>query len=502
MKLAVVVLRHVGDAVIGFAEVGFYVQHHAGGAVPLAERGEVGEWFEAGARLAQAVYGHVKRAVDAFVPIIQAADHCFNFGRTRVQHENGRIAHVSIHALITRSQRRQKFQRGAAGLLIGGQARANRPGKPIDLRPRHAFCLLLVGEIERGVDAQSAAQDQIGAKHLLQLLLHVQGKVRRDDVEAVGDGVDDGDGEGFGGNGRFHPNHPLAHHRIQHQLLPRFGRVRVVDRVERGGLGDGGQQRRFGQGKLGRGLVEVNPGGGFDAVGQIAVEVGVEVPLQNLFFAVGLGHLPGQQQLFQLALVIVQPHLTAHNAPLWLNQIVLDHLLGDGGTALDVAALQNVLVEGAANADHVEALVGVEGAVFDGDGGVYELLRNLIQGQPLPVAAQWIDHFVDEGEVALAIGGWLAPSVNFGGLEGGAAVLSQALQFGKVGQIAGETGENGRYPHSPQNNEGEYGRCQAQHNHTQPTKNIDPTALPALLTPNAPFDDPSWFWHVSVIRNR
>src|SRR5690606_5144625 len=106
----------------------------------------------------------------------------------------------------------------------------------------------------------------------------------------------------------------------------------------------------------------------------------------------------------------------------------------------------------------------------------------------LPVAAQRIDDFVDEGEVALFWVGLagIAPGVNFGGLEGGGAVLAQAFQLGEVGQVAGEAGENGRYPHRPQNDEGEYGRSQAQHRYRDPTEHVDPTALPALLAPHAP----------------
>jgi hypothetical protein len=223
-----------------------------------------------------------------------------------------------------------------------------------------------------------------------------------------------------------------------------------------------------------------------------------------LFFAVGLRHLPGQQQLFQLALVIVQPYLAAHNAPLRLNQVVFDHLLSDGGAALDVAALQDVLVEGAADADHVEALVGVEGAVFDGDGGVDELLWNLVQRQPLPVAAQRIDDFVDEGEVALFWVGLagIAPGVDFGGLEGGGAVLAQAFQLGKVGQITGEAGKNGRYPPPLPKMMSEYGRSQPQHRHRDPTKHVDPTALPALLAPHAPLYNSGWFWHGFVVSEK
>ena len=38
-------------------------------------------------------------------------------------------------------------------------------------------------------------------------------------------------------------------------------------------------------------LAEINPGGGVDAIGEVAVEVGIEIPLHDLIFEIGRAHV-------------------------------------------------------------------------------------------------------------------------------------------------------------------------------------------------------------------
>ena len=84
-------------------------------------------------------------------------------------------------------------------------------------------------------------------------------------------------------------------------------------------MGNGGKHRRFWQGEFSGRFVKVNPRGRFDPVGQVSVEVGVEIPLENLFFAVGVGYLIGKQKLFRFSAVVVKSDRGIDDAPFRLD---------------------------------------------------------------------------------------------------------------------------------------------------------------------------------------
>ena len=144
--------------------------------------------------------------------------------------------------------------------------------------------------------------------------------------------------------------------------------VIVAARVVFGGVSrDGGQRCAFAQRQLTQAFAEVTRRG-LDAVVALAQRDGVEIPFQNLILGVFLFQLDGKICLLNFALV----------ALLGGEQLVLDELLGDGGTALRGIVLQ-VGHESADDALDVNAIVGVEACVLDRHKGLSQLIRNLVK---------------------------------------------------------------------------------------------------------------------------
>ena len=131
---------------------------------------------------------------------------------------------------------------------------------------------------------------------------------------------------------------------------------------------DGGQRCAFAQRQLAQVLIVIVLRRGLDAVVALAQRDGVEIPFQNLILGVFLFQLDGKICLLNFALV----------ALLGGEQLVLDELLGDGGTALRGVVLQ-VGHESADDALDVNAIVGVEACVLDRHKGLSQLIRNLVK---------------------------------------------------------------------------------------------------------------------------
>nr|WP_286199502.1 hypothetical protein [Actinospica acidiphila] len=141
-----------------------------------------------------------------------------------------------------------------------------------------------------------------------------------------------------------------------------------------GGVDEGGEVGGASGVEFGGVHVVVGVGGGLDAVGAAAEEAGVEVALEDLVLGLVAVQLDGDEELLHLA-----------GDGLLLAQVVVLHvLLGDGGAGL--LALAGDGVPGAA--DHglgVDGGLGVEVAVLGGEDGVLGVLRDLGEGDVLPV---------------------------------------------------------------------------------------------------------------------
>ena len=167
----------------------------------------------------------------------------------------------------------------------------------------------------------------------------------------------------------------LLDHAVEHEVPPLLRALRVLRRVPpRRGLDDAGQHRALGHGHLRRRLVEVRLRGGLDAVGTTAEVDRVEVVLEDLVLRLLPGDLDREDDLLVLArqgeVVLAGGHLHV--------------LLGDGGATAGAAG--ELVVHGAADADEVEAGVGVEGAVLGGEHRVANVLGHLVEGDRDPVA--------------------------------------------------------------------------------------------------------------------
>jgi len=159
-------------------------------------------------------------------------------------------------------------------------------------------------------------------------------------------------------------------HRREHDLRALLRAFRIaVRRQPRRRFDQAGQHRGFGDGHvLGR-FAEITLRGGFDAVGAGAEIDPVEIEFENL----GLGMLALQPQrqfgFLQLAL---------HGALLRQEQ-VLGELLRQGRAALRDAAMQDVGHGRAQNAPGVDAVMRIEPPVFDGDEGLRQIGRQILQ---------------------------------------------------------------------------------------------------------------------------
>ena len=121
-------------------------------------------------------------------------------------------------------------------------------------------------------------------------------------------------------------------------------------------------------------LAVVGVGGGLDAVGVAAEVAGVEVALQDLVLALLAVELDRDEELLGLA----------DDGLLLAEVVVLDVLLGDGGTALASLAGDGV-PPGAEGGGHVDGVLGVEVPVLGGQHGVPDGLGDAAQPDVLAV---------------------------------------------------------------------------------------------------------------------
>ena len=282
------VLGHVGDAVVVGAEVGFHVQHHAGGRVPLRQGCQISEGGQERARLAQPIGGHVERVL----PKVQASHQRLQFPRARVKGDHGRFVHIAPHRLPARLG--QFGQCGATAGLVGGQAQP--PAQPVHMGASDAFRLALQAQIERGVHPPPLAQKRLRPKLRQQLLAHIQRIVRGNQVVAALLGRCSPDQRRkLGRHNRLAAIHPLRQQRVQHCLLSRFGGCGVLDGVLFGGKGDGHENGRFGQAQLAGGFAKIELRGRLNPVGQLPIIGRVHIPLHQFRLAVSLGEALGEE---------------------------------------------------------------------------------------------------------------------------------------------------------------------------------------------------------------
>ena len=186
----------------------------------------------------------------------------------------------------------------------------------------------------------------------------------------------------------------LLEHPLQHEVAPVAGGGRVGDRVigarRRHHAGDHRRLVRLELGGAGAPAValaarvlaaEVRARGGLDAVGAVAEVDRVEVVAQDLALGPLARDVVGHRGLAQLHEQV---------APVLRGERVLDELLGDRRAALDRLLGEDVLVEGAADAADVDAVVGVEALVLDRDDRVLHHRRDLrlLEQDPVLVAGQ------------------------------------------------------------------------------------------------------------------
>ena len=301
--------------------------------------------------------GHVDLAVDLFVVVVQRADH----GQD--------LAGVVLDG----------HDAGVAGVLVLFDERGH-------LVPGHLFGVLLQVHVQRGVNLQTLAPDEIGVLSRVELALdlveYVEGEVgRSQNVEAFGHRLAQRQFLGEGRIGLGLADDARLRHGLECDALAALGVFRVVDGVERRELGDGGEHGGFGQIQLRAALAEVDLAGRFNAVGQVAVEVVVEIPLQHFFFGIAPGDLDGQDDLLDLARIALL------GALLGRDDHVFDELLGDGRATLHRTALE-IGRKRTQQTAHVDAGVFEEIAVLQRHGRLPHPGRHLRQRHEGSVAAE------------------------------------------------------------------------------------------------------------------
>ena len=169
----------------------------------------------------------------------------------------------------------------------------------------------------------------------------------------------------------------VAHHHVEHDALPCFGRGEVREEIEIGRpLRDAGEQRRFGLCQVGGVLAEVDLAGRLRPVGPVAVVEQVEVHLQQLVFAEEVGQLlsqPGLEHfaIHRLVVALIRPQ-----------EEVAGELHGDRAGAGGDFAFLRVAQRGRGDARRIDAGVLVERGIFGGDGGVDQVLGDAVEADP------------------------------------------------------------------------------------------------------------------------
>ena len=331
--LPIEILRHVDAAVFQF-ERSAHVQQHLGGRHSVFQSRDVDIRLEArtGLPIGQ---GYIDLPVDGPVFIVQGTHHDQDFARFRLDGHHRGIRHVLAGV-------GQAPDRVAAGLF----------GKLVQV------------QVECGTDRQAVFPNVERLGHrvepALEFLQHVDAEVGcQPQVEPLGGTAGVNKLLGEGGVRLCLGDVACIHHAIERDALPFLGPFRAEVGIECLVLGNQGQHRCLGQRKIRAALVEVDMTGGFDAVGKIAVEVEVQIPLEDLLLAVAARQLHCQDQFLDL------PRIAALGPLLHGNGHVLDQLLRDGGTALYFATGQ-VGQECPRDATQGNAGIGPVGAVLHG----------------------------------------------------------------------------------------------------------------------------------------
>ena len=171
-------------------------------------------------------------------------------------------------------------------------------------------------------------------------------------------------------------------HAVEDVLPAPFGSLEVGCRVVVGGRADRRREHsRLRQGDVGEVLVEVRLGRCRDTVGAATEVDGVEVRREDLFFGPLAGHLGGDREFTELALV----------AGLVAGQHVLHVLLGDGRATTRVLATGHLAPRRAGVTADREARVARELAVLGCDHGLLQHLRDLGDRHIGAVALRWHD---------------------------------------------------------------------------------------------------------------
>ena len=149
-----------------------------------------------------------------------------------------------------------------------------------------------------------------------------------------------------------------------------LGTVRVTGRRQpRRRLDETGKHRCFGQRQLPRRFSEVALCGAFHAVGAGAEIDTVEIKLKDL--RLGEFVLEPEREHHFLRL--------ARDRALLRQEQILGELLGDGRSALRGAATQDVGDHGAQDSQRVDAVMGIEAAILDGDERLGHVIRQFVQ---------------------------------------------------------------------------------------------------------------------------
>jgi len=189
----------------------------------------------------------------------------------------------------------------------------------------------------------------------------------------------------------------VAHHQPEDDRLSRTRGIGVLDRiVQRGRLGQPGQQRALRQVELRRVNPEVGLARGLDACREVAVVGRVEIEGEQFILGVAPLQPPGQPRLAQLA------RESAFLPLLRGEQQVPRELLRQRAAAGDGFARAPVEPRGTRDRDRVYTGMVIEVCIFCGNRGVAAGSRNVIQGQWHMLVAARVDGLVEHA--ALPVG--------------------------------------------------------------------------------------------------
>ena len=319
------------------------VQPTRRGHARLEHAGEVGEQLEGRPRLPVRDAGVVVVALHlrCTAVVVVAPDVREDLTGRRIHGDQGRVVHIEALEGVD----------VIADLLLGKLLHV-----PIERREHR------VAAAVRGLLAQLADE----------LLAHAEREVRR--VERGGGGLYD-DGLGLGRIGFADADVAAVDHGVEHLCTPRLCRVRVLHRVVvRRALREAGEHRHLAERQPHEvGLVEVGLRRGLDAVGLIAVVDLVQVHLEDLLLAEGARRLHGEDRFLDLP------------RERWLvtQEARLDELLRDRRATLRDRPARGVRVHRSDDATDVDARIGPERFVLDGDRRVLHLLGDGIEADEL-----------------------------------------------------------------------------------------------------------------------